>query len=133
MRKVTSSIDQPCKHWSCNEKVNQFYLSLKSYQYTKIAKYFWAKYIRETGFYHHTFLFFFMCNDFSFINTTQKTLKPSKKGVSAEIWDASCFKKRSTGKRAECSKHLRLISIFSELTRCIFQTSLKYISNLKEK
>ena len=52
------------------------------------------------------------CNDLSFINTTQKTLKPSKKmfqfpgwmrknfipvnfswRVSTETWDASCFKK----------------------------------------
>ena len=62
-----------------------------------------------TRFYHHAFLFF-MYNDLSFINTTQKTLKPSKKNVSiskvdekklhtlefrvaAETWDASCFKK----------------------------------------
>ena len=62
-----------------------------------------------TRFYHHAFLFF-MYNDLPFINTTQKTLKPSKKNVSiskvdekklhtlefrvaAETWDASCFKK----------------------------------------
>ena len=39
--------------------------------------------------------------------------------------------KRSTGKTTECSKHLRYIAIekdiFSELNRCIFQISLKYI------
>ena len=71
----------------------------------------WKQYIKETRFYHHNFLFF-MCDDLSFINTTQKTLKPSKKifqfpgwmrknfipwnfswMVSAEKWDASCFKK----------------------------------------
>ena len=56
--------------------------------------------------------YFFMCDDSSFINTMQKTLKPSKKmfqcpgwmrknfipgnfnwRVAAETWDASCFKK----------------------------------------
>ena len=35
------------------------------------------QYIKETCSYHHTF-FFFMCDDLSFITTTQKTLKPSK-------------------------------------------------------
>ena len=71
------------------------------------------------------------CDDLSFINTRQKTLKPSEKvfqfpgwmrknfmpgncswRASAETWDASCF----------IEKH-----IFSELNRCIFQISLKYI------
>ena len=41
------------------------------------------------------------------------------------------LQKRSTGKTTECSKHLRHIAIekdiFSELNRCIFQISLKYI------
>ena len=36
------------------------------------------QYIKDTRFHHHTFLFF-MCDDLSFINTIQKTLKPSKK------------------------------------------------------
>ena len=36
------------------------------------------QYIKEKCFYYHTFLFF-MCDDLSFINTMQKTLKPSKK------------------------------------------------------
>ena len=41
------------------------------------------------------------------------------------------LQKRSTEKTTECSKHLRHIAIekdiFSELNRCIFQISLKYI------
>ena len=41
------------------------------------------------------------------------------------------LQKRSAIKKTECSKHLRHIAIkndiFSELTRCIFQISLKYI------
>ena len=56
--------------------------------------------------------YFFMCDDLSFINTTQKTFKPSEKmfeclgwmrknfisgnfswSIAAETWDASCFKK----------------------------------------
>ena len=41
------------------------------------------------------------------------------------------LQKSSTGKTTECSKHLRHIviekDIFSELNRCIFQISLKYI------
>ena len=36
------------------------------------------QYIKETRFYHHTFVFF-MCDDLPFINATQKTLKTSKK------------------------------------------------------
>ena len=90
-----------------------------------------------------------MCDDLSFINTTQKTLKPSKKmfqcpgwmrkifipgnfswEVVAETWDASCFKK-SLLEKQQCSKYLRHIAIekdiLSELNRCIFQISLKYI------
>ena len=96
-----------------------------------------------------TFLFF-MCNDLSFINTTEKTLKPSKKNVliprmdqkklhTREFqlkgigWNMRCklLQKSSTGKTTECSKHFQHISvekdIFSELNRCIFQISLKYI------
>ena len=41
------------------------------------------------------------------------------------------LQKRFTGKTTECSKHLRHIAIekdiLSELNRCIFQISLKYI------
>ena len=106
------------------------------------------QYIKETRSYHHAFLFF-MCDDLSFINTTQKTLKPSKKmfqcprwvrknfipgnvswRVAVETWDASCFKKGLLAKKTECSKHLRHIAIekdiLSEFNRCIFQISLKY-------
>ena len=45
MRKMqTSSIGQPCKHWNTDHvvfiwKADQIYLSLKSYQATKIVKY----------------------------------------------------------------------------------------------
>ena len=65
------------------------------------------------------------CDDFSFISTTQKTLKPSKKkvsisridektsysGISAEGYrrkrdEMQVDSKKSTGKAAECSKHL---------------------------
>ena len=94
--------------------------------------------------------YFFMCEDLSFINNTQKTLKPSKKNVSMPRMDekklhnrefqlkgssenmrCKLLQKRFTGKTTECSKHLRHIAIekdiLSELNRCIFQISLKYI------
>ena len=92
----------------------------------------------------------FMFDDMSFINTTQKTLKPSKKIVLMPRMDekklhtrefqlngsggnmrCKLLQKRFTGKTTECSKHLRHIPIekdlLSELNRCIFQVSLKYI------
>ena len=79
-----------------------------------------------------------MCNDLSFINTTQKTLKTSKKIVSIprrdekklHTWEfqlkgisrnmrCKLLQKRSTEKTTECSKHLRHIAtekdIFSKL------------------
>ena len=47
-----------------------------------------------------------------------------------ETWDATCFKKCLLEKQ-QCSKHLHHIAIekdiLSELNRCIFQISLKYI------
>ena len=109
----------------------------------------WKQYINEKRFCHHNFLFF-MCDDLSFINTTQKTLKPSKKNVSIPRMDekklhtlefqlngiggkmrCKLLQKRSTGKTTECSKHLWHIAIekdiYSELIRCIFQISQKYI------
>ena len=50
--------------------------------------------------------------------------------VAAETWDATCFKKCLLEKQ-QCSKHLHHIAIekdiLSELNRCIFQISLKYI------
>ena len=94
--------------------------------------------------------YFFMCDDLSFINTTQKTFKPSKKNVSMprmgekklHTWEfqlkhssrnmrCKLLQKRFTGKTTECSKHLRHIAIekniLSELNRCVFQIPLKYI------
>ena len=82
---------------------------------------------------------FFMCDDLSFINTTQNTFKPSEKNVSMprmdekkiHTWEfqlkhnsrnmgCKLLQKRFTGKTAECSKHLRHIAIekniLSELT-----------------
>ena len=87
-----------------------------------------------------------MCEDLSFINTTQKTLKPSKKKVSISRMDekklhtlefqlkgigrnmrCKLLQNRSTGKTTERSKHLRHIAIekdiFSKLNRCIFHFS----------
>ena len=96
------------------------------------------------------FTIFLMCDDLSFINTMQKTFKPSEKNVlmprmdekKLHTWEfqlkrssrnmrCKLFQKRFTGKTTECSKHLRHIAIekdiLSELNRCIFQISLKYI------
>ena len=90
-----------------------------------------------------------MCDDLSFINTTQNTFKPSEKNVSMSrmdekklrTWDLQrkcssrnmrrkLIQKRFTGKTRECSKYLRYIAIekniLSELNRCIFQMPLKY-------
>ena len=44
------------------------------------------QYIKEIRSHHHSFLFF-MCDDLSFINTMQKTLKPSQKNVSMPRMD----------------------------------------------
>ena len=68
---------------------------------------------------------FFMCDDLSFINTTQNTFKPSEKNVSMprmdekklHTWEfplkrssrnmrCKSFQKRFTGKTIECSKNL---------------------------
>ena len=85
----------------------------------------------------------------SFI-TTQKNFKTFQKNVSMPRMDekklhtrefqlkgsggnmrCKLLQKRFTGKTTECSKHLRHIAIekdiLSELNRCIFQISLKYI------
>ena len=87
-----------------------------------------------------------------FLCVMQKTLKPSKK-LSIPRMDEKklhtlefqlkgaggnmrCFKKRSTEKTTQCSKHLQHITIgkdiFSEL-RCIFQISLEYIKSVIPK
>ena len=96
------------------------------------------------------FSIFFMCDDLSFINTMQKTLKPSKKNVPMPRMDekklhtqefqlkgsggnmrCKLLQNMFTGKTTECSKHLHHIAIekdiLAELYRCIFQISLKYI------
>ena len=91
-----------------------------------------------------------MCDDLSFIDTTQETFKPSEKKVSMRRMDekklhtwefqlkrssrnmrCKLLQKRFTGKTTKCSKHLHHIaiekSIVSELDSCIFQIPLKYI------
>ena len=96
------------------------------------------------------------CDDLSFSNTMQKTLKPSKKNVSIPRMNekklhtlefqlkgisgnirCKLLQKRSTGKTTECSKHLQHITtekdIFSEFDRCIFQISQKYIKLVIQK
>ena len=95
-------------------------------------------------------LYFFMCDDLSFISTTQKTFKPSQKDVSLprmnekniHTWEfqlkrssrnmrCKFLHKRFTGKTTECSKHLCHTAIeqniLSELNRCIFQIPLKHV------
>ena len=58
------------------------------------------------------------------------------KGISRNM-RCKLLQKRSTGKTTQCSKHLRLITIekniFSELNRCIFQISVKYIDLISLK
>ena len=94
--------------------------------------------------------YFFMCDDLSFINSTQKTFKSSEKNVSMPRMDkkklhtwpfqlkhssrnmrCKFLQKRFAGKTTERSKHLRHISIekniLSELNECIFQIPLNYI------
>ena len=85
-----------------------------------------------------------MCDNLSFINTAQKTLKPCKKMFQGPGWmrkkfipeKGSCrnmrcklLPKRSTGNTTECYKHLQHIAtekdILPELNRSIFQISLK--------
>ena len=95
-------------------------------------------------------LYLFMCDDLSFINTPQKTLKPSKKmfqfprwmrknfiprnfswRVSVETWDASFFKKGLLEKQQSVPNTCNILPLkkifFSELNRYIFQISLKHI------
>ena len=89
--------------------------------------------------------YFFMCDAKNF-KTFQKnvsiprmdekklhTLEFQLKGAGRNM---RCFKKRSTEKTTQCSKHLQHITIgkdiFSEL-RCIFQISLEYIKSVIPK
>ena len=97
--------------------------------------------------------YFFMSDDLSFINTTQKTFKPSKKIVSMprmdekklhtwefqlkrssrSIWDASCFKKGLLEKQMNVPNTCTILPLkkifYQNLTvnRWIFQIPLKYI------
>ena len=94
-------------------------------------------------FYHHTFLFF-IYDDLSFINTTQQTLKPSKKKfqfprwmkknfipenfswrVLAETWDASCFKKGLLEKQQSVLNTCNILPLknifFQDLTDVFFK------------
>ena len=91
-----------------------------------------------------------MCDDLPFINTVLKTLKPSKKNVSIPRMDekklhsqefqlkgiientrCKLLQKKSAGKTTGFQTLVTYISnkkdIFSELNKCIFQISLKYI------
>ena len=106
------------------------------------------QYIKETRFYHHTFLFYVRW--LAFHEHCAKNFKTYQNNVSIPKMDEkklhtrefqlkgigrnmrrNLLQKRSAVKTTECSKHLRHIAtekdIFSELTRCIFQISLKYI------
>ena len=60
------------------------------------------------------------------LHTREFQLKSSSRNMRCKL-----LQKRFTGKTTECSKHLRHIAIekdiLSELNRCIFQISLKYI------
>ena len=88
--------------------------------------------------------YFFMCDDLSFINTTQKTLKPSKKNVSMprmdekklHTWEfqlkgsggntrCKLLQKRFTGKTTELNRTL------SELTDAFFKYLLSILSYSK--
>ena len=109
------------------------------------------KHIKETRSYHHAFLFFFMCDDLSLINTTQNSFKPFEKvfqclgwmrknfihgsfswSIAAETWDASCFKKGLEKPQSvpNTCTILPLKKIFYQnltVNRWIFQIPLKYI------
>ena len=97
-----------------------------------------------------------MFDDLSFINTTQKTFKPSGKNASTPRIDEKelhtwkfqlrnsrrnmrwkLLQKGFTGKTTECFKHLHHIAIekniLSELNRCIFQIPLKHIKLVTSK
>ena len=100
--------------------------------------------------------YFFMCEDLPFINTTQKTFKPSEKNVSmlewirkyfipgnfswslaAETWDPSCFKKGLLDKQQSVPNTCAILplkkKILSELNRCVFQIPPKYIKLITPK
>ena len=100
-------------------------------------------------------LFYFLCDDLSFFNTTQKTLKLSKNNVSMPRMDekklharefqlkgsggnmrGKLLQKRFFGKEQSVLNTcaiLPLKDILSQLNRCIFQISLKYIKLVIQK
>ena len=53
--------------------------------------------------------------------------KNSNPGISADTRDASCFKKRSTGKTTECSKHLEHITIEEDIFQNLTDAFFKYL------
>ena len=94
MRKMqTSSIGQPCKHWSCSVYLKSrpdlsFSKKLSGYQNSEIRNFSWR--------------------------------------VSVETWYASCLKKGLLEKQQGVPNIFKF-AIFSELSRCIFQISVKCI------
>ena len=85
------------------------------------------------------------CDDLSFIKTTRKTLKPSKKyfifqngweknfihgnfswTLSAEAWDPSCLKERLLEKQQSVPNTCDILPL-KKIFWCTFQISLKYI------
>ena len=86
-----------------------------------------------------------MCDDLSFVNTTQKTLKCSKAmfqlpgwmrktpylEISAEgYWqkhEMQVASKRFSGKATECSKHLQHIAIEGDIFQNLADTFFKYL------
>ena len=108
------------------------------------------QYIKETHSYHRAFLFFLCVMTCLSLTLRKKTSNLPKKNVSMPRMDekklhtrecqlkgsggnmrCKLLQKRFTGKTTECSKNLCHIAIekciLSELNRCIFQLSLKYI------
>ena len=111
------------------------------------------QYIKETHFYHPTFLFFFMCNDLPFFNTVQnpKNSKTFQKNVwiprmdGKKLYTRELHLKGIDGnmrckllqKKGLLEKQLGVPNtcdilplkkiFFSELNWCIFQIPLKYI------
>ena len=92
------------------------------------------------------------CNDLFFINTTKKTLKPSKQNetfqfpgwmrknfiarniswrVSAETWDASCFKKGLLEKNNSVPNSCEILPLkkilFQDLTDAFFKYLFMYV------
>ena len=99
------------------------------------------------------FSIFFMCDDLSFINTMQKTLKPSKKNVPMPRMDEKKlhtqeFQLKGSSRNMRCKllqkkvywknwapnicAILPLKKIFYQ-NRCIFKISLKYIKLVTPK